>query len=440
MDGATLNRLFLRDFPHSRSELGCVVQHILEQVRSHFGFGAAFVSETRDGESQLLCIDRRADFSPLLTCGKPLPDTPLSTQIAVPLLSPKGQVTGHLGLLSRTRTIQLAEADMRLVRAAAELIAGHTAVIERLETAPLPSAPTRHTTKKQPPHPHPDHLPTTSGGGPISRSLHRALSYPARQTVAPSAVALPIAVAQTLVSGRIGIDFQPIRALSDLRIAGYEGLARFPDIHGTSVQSIFDAARAGGLGPELELQALRRAVEASQNRPPEGVFIALNLSYRTLVCDMLQAMYERDCVGLPREGYIIEISEAEAIENFSMLREALVPIRAAGMKLAIDDVGAGQSGLRHILLLEPDMIKIDKSVTAELVERKASRAMIAALTSFGEQTDCDIVAEGVETPAQLRILQDLGTPMGQGYLLGRPCALPNTDILYEQRRGKLGGL
>jgi EAL domain-containing protein (putative c-di-GMP-specific phosphodiesterase class I) len=329
---------------------------------------------------------------------------------------------------------------MRLVRAAAELIAGHTAVIERLETAPLPSAPTRHTTKKQPPHPHPDHLPTTSGGGPISRSLHRALSYPARQTVAPSAVALPIAVAQTLVSGRIGIDFQPIRALSDLRIAGYEGLARFPDIHGTSVQSIFDAARAGGLGPELELQALRRAVEASQNRPPEGVFIALNLSYRTLVCDMLQAMYERDCVGLPREGYIIEISEAEAIENFSMLREALVPIRAAGMKLAIDDVGAGQSGLRHILLLEPDMIKIDKSVTAELVERKASRAMIAALTSFGEQTDCDIVAEGVETPAQLRILQDLGTPMGQGYLLGRPCALPNTDILYEQRRGKLGGL
>ena len=86
------------------------------------------------------------------------------------------------------------------------------------------------------------------------------------------------------------------------------------------------------------------------------------------------------------------------------------------------------------------MIKIDKSVTAELVERKASRAMIAALTSFGEQTDCDIVAEGVETPAQLKILQDIGTPMGQGYLLGRPCALPNTDILYEQRRGRLGSL
>lgn len=443
MNGADLHRLFVRDFSGSQAELSFITQQLLGLLRPSLGLDAIFVSQVRDRKNLLICVDQCHDFSPNLTCGEEAPEAALvmqSTHIDVPIRNAIGDISGHLGCLARGRILCLPAADMRLLRATAELISSHRSVMERLAppqgSQPHPAAaealPLKLRDVARSASPRPPERPIDRQ---VSQSIRR--SRPGRGAALLSApldpAALPRAVATALTKGRIAIDFQPICKLATLDIVGYEGLARFPDFPDTNVQTVFESARACGLGCELEMQAAHRIIDITLPRKPSDGFIALNLSNSTLLTDTLQVLYERGCRGLPRDGYIIEVSEAEAIENFTVLREALVQIRAAGLKLAIDDVGAGQSGLRHILLLEPDMIKIDKSVTAELVERKASRAMIAALTSFGEQTDCDIVAEGIETVDQLRILRDLGTPLGQGFLLGRPCALPPISAIAAHR-------
>lgn len=231
-------------------------------------------------------------------------------------------------------------------------------------------------------------------------------------------------IVQTLTQNRFSQVFQPIHRLSDMSVAGFEALTRFPDLRGMDTLQTFRAARTLGLGPQYDIHAVMQIVGATIETVRERGYISFNASHQTLMLDTITTLYEWGGTGLPRDGYIIEISEQDAIENFDALRVRLRKIRELGMKLAIDDVGAGQTGLQHILRLEPDMIKIDRSVTAEIVGHKASRAMLHALTNFGAQTDCEIVCEGVETEAQLAILHDLNVPYAQGYLLGRPALLP----------------
>jgi EAL domain-containing protein (putative c-di-GMP-specific phosphodiesterase class I) len=96
------------------------------------------------------------------------------------------------------------------------------------------------------------------------------------------------------------------------------------------------------------------------------------------------------------------------------------------MRLAIDDTGAGFASLRHILNLEPDIIKLDISLTRGVDVDRARRALAAALIAFAANTGASIVAEGVETASELSVLRDLGVGFGQGYLLGRPGPLPAT--------------
>jgi len=90
------------------------------------------------------------------------------------------------------------------------------------------------------------------------------------------------------------------------------------------------------------------------------------------------------------------------------------------MRVAVDDVGAGFSSLRHILRLAPDIVKLDLSLTSSLADDPRARALTAALVEFASRTGAAIAAEGIETPLQLRLVQELGIDHGQGYLLGRP--------------------
>ena len=98
-------------------------------------------------------------------------------------------------------------------------------------------------------------------------------------------------------------------------------------------------------------------------------------------------------------------------------------MRASGVRLAIDDAGAGFASLRHILLLRPDFIKLDVSLTRDIDTDVARRALARGLTSFGTEIGTTIVGEGVETANELRTLQELGVGTAQGYFLGRPTAL-----------------
>ena len=113
------------------------------------------------------------------------------------------------------------------------------------------------------------------------------------------------------------------------------------------------------------------------------------------------------------------------------LRRAIDELRAKGIRLAIDDAGSGYSSLQHILHLNPDIIKLDMALTRSVDIDPARRALASALIFFGHETGCVIVAEGIETQAELDTLRVLGVPRGQGYFLGHPMALPDVQRLME---------
>ncbi len=117
---------------------------------------------------------------------------------------------------------------------------------------------------------------------------------------------------------------------------------------------------------------------------------------------------------------MIELTEHAAVHEYVTLSSRLAPLRASGIKLAIDDAGAGYSGLQHIVQLQPDIIKLDMSLTRDIDSDQARRALASALVFYARETGSLIVAEGVETQLEMDTLKALGIHRGQGYLLGRP--------------------
>lgn len=130
--------------------------------------------------------------------------------------------------------------------------------------------------------------------------------------------------------------------------------------------------------------------------------------------------------GIP-DRLVLELTEHAAVEDYEQLSRALEPFRAKGMRLAIDDVGAGFASMRHVLNLKPDLIKLDVSLTRGINGDTGRLAMSAAMVAFAERTGCMVVAEGVETEAELDTLRNIGVHFGQGYLLGRPSTLPTAQ-------------
>ena len=108
------------------------------------------------------------------------------------------------------------------------------------------------------------------------------------------------------------------------------------------------------------------------------------------------------------------------MESYSPLISALEPLRRRGLRVAIDDTGAGFSSMRHVLRLRPDIIKLDRSLIAGIDDDDGQRALGAAMTVFASQIGATVVAEGVETESELAAIKQLGMAAAQGYLLGRP--------------------
>ena len=131
----------------------------------------------------------------------------------------------------------------------------------------------------------------------------------------------------------------------------------------------------------------------------------------------------RRTAGRHGERIVLEITEHEAIDDYGGLAEALEPLRARGLGVAVDDVGAGYASLRHALQLAPDMVKMDISLTHDIDRDAGRRALAAALISFAAETDMTIVAEGIETAGELHALRQLGVRYGQGFYLARPAPL-----------------
>jgi len=207
---------------------------------------------------------------------------------------------------------------------------------------------------------------------------------------------------------------QPIFDLSAARPVGTEALSRFSGPPTRQPDEWFDEAAAANLRLDLELVAARAAV-AHLATLPHGHFLSINVSPETLLEPRLH-----EVVSASAQHIVLEVTEHAPVDDYARLSGALSEFRAAGGRLAIDDAGAGFASLRHILLLDPDFIKLDRTLTSRIDDRPAQRALAKALISFASEIGARIVAEGIETTSELEALRGLGVPFGQGYLLGRP--------------------
>lgn len=128
------------------------------------------------------------------------------------------------------------------------------------------------------------------------------------------------------------------------------------------------------------------------------------------------------------ERIVVELTEHSEVTDYAALTRRLAALREAGVRLAVDDTGAGFASLRHILQLHPDLIKLDLALTRDVDTDPARRALAAALVTFGDEIGASVVAEGVETSGELTVLRDLRVDAAQGYYLGRPQPLPLDEV------------
>ena len=218
-----------------------------------------------------------------------------------------------------------------------------------------------------------------------------------------------------LADGGLTMVFQPVVRLGDATVVGLEALARCAEDPQRSPETFFAEAEACGLGPELELHALRLALGHLEDLD-HRLFLAVNVSPDVLVTSELGRVLEGTDLG----RLVLEVTERAAIEDFDEVRDSVERFREAGMRLAIDDTGAGYAGLRHVLGLRPDILKLDIELCREIDRDSMRGALAQALATFTTGVGSTLVAEGVETPEVVRELLDRGIELGQGFHFGHP--------------------
>lgn len=215
--------------------------------------------------------------------------------------------------------------------------------------------------------------------------------------------------------------FQPIRDLASGNLIGVESLTRFVSDDGAGPEFWFKEAAAVGLGSELEFAALEKCLEAAQGLPA-GIYVALNISPATCLDPRLAGFFHD--APIPLNRLVLELTEQLAVEEYTSLTSALAPLRHQGLRIAVDDAGSGFASMRHVLQIKPDIIKLDRSLIAGIDDDQGQRALGAAMVEFARQIGASLLAEGIETQAELEAVTRLGMTAGQGYHLGRPSVHP----------------
>jgi EAL domain-containing protein (putative c-di-GMP-specific phosphodiesterase class I) len=208
--------------------------------------------------------------------------------------------------------------------------------------------------------------------------------------------------------------FQPILELQTGSMVGVEALARFRSLALRAPNEWFAEAVQLELGVQLELATIREAMR-TLSKIPEDVYLSLNASPRAAMSPELPSV-----LGELAPRIVVEITEHEAIADYGDLMQALAALRLAGVRIAIDDAGAGFASLRHTLQIAPDIVKVDISLVRDIDKDRGRRALASALISFSEEMEMEIIAEGIETKAELDTLLELGVPYGQGFFLAKP--------------------
>ncbi len=217
-----------------------------------------------------------------------------------------------------------------------------------------------------------------------------------------------------LAPNGLRVVFQPIVRLERGELIGYEALTRFDALPVRPPEVWFDEASAVGLQVELELAAVRAALGGLADIPHD-LFLAVNLSPEALLSPSVLRALQVD----PGRT-VVEITEHVQIDDYDVLNQSLLELRAAGLRLAIDDAGAGYSSFRHVIETSPDMIKMDGSLTQRIEAERGRRALASALISFAREMNQIVIAEGIESADAVSALTALGVLYGQGHYFGEP--------------------
>jgi EAL domain-containing protein (putative c-di-GMP-specific phosphodiesterase class I) len=392
-------------------DVDSTVQWAIEAVRSHLGMEVAYVSEFVGNDSVYRYVDapglehliKPGDSRPLdevycphIVAGRLpelIPDTsreelamsmpithavPIGAHVSVPLRLDSGEPFGMFCCLSPHADGSLNERDLQAFRLFAEIAAHQIRREVNAEQA------TREKRQR---------------------------------------------IEQVLADGAFHPVYQPIRDFVNGTTMGFEALSRFAGKEPPTPDQWFADAFAAGLGPQLEVAAVRAALADAHHLPPQ-VYLSVNVSPTTILDNGFGALL---CEAAHERRVVLEITEHAAVQDYVALETALRPLRAQGVALAIDDAGAGFSSLQHIVQLRPDIIKLDMSLIRAIDREAPRRALASALVYFAADTGAAIVAEGIETNAERATLQGLGISLGQGYLFGRPQAAPAGQC--GQRRG-----
>jgi EAL domain-containing protein (putative c-di-GMP-specific phosphodiesterase class I) len=228
-------------------------------------------------------------------------------------------------------------------------------------------------------------------------------------------------ISGVLARADLRIVFQPIISTASGRLVGAEALSRFEAFNPADPPDppdvVFAQAATVGLGVELELLAVRVALLAAQALP-EDLYVSINVSPAAVLSSELTDALLASHVPLHR--IVLEITEHVSVSDYRVLTSRTDELRSLGVRIAVDDAGAGFSSFRHILRLAPEYIKLDRTLIENISDDPARRALAAAVVLFAYEMGSAVVAEGIETLAELRMTQTLGIDAAQGFLLGRP--------------------
>jgi diguanylate cyclase (GGDEF)-like protein len=235
------------------------------------------------------------------------------------------------------------------------------------------------------------------------------------------------AVADVIANGWLRPVYQPIVELATGRLLGMEGLIRpTPPAPFADPAALFGAAAASGHLAALDMSCVE-AIVAGAGALPDDAFLSINLSPTTVQTPEFSAVVLLSILarhGLPPERVVLELTEREEFTDLAQALKRLESCRMAGMRLAADDVGAGNAGLRLLSEVRFDVIKVDLGLVQRSGASAASSAVIESVVALAAHTGALVVGEGIEQPAHIAQLSAMGVTAGQGYLLGRPGPMP----------------
>jgi EAL domain-containing protein (putative c-di-GMP-specific phosphodiesterase class I)/putative methionine-R-sulfoxide reductase with GAF domain len=226
-----------------------------------------------------------------------------------------------------------------------------------------------------------------------------------------------------MAAHRFTVVVQPVLSLASGAVVGVEALARFPGPPVQPPDAWFADAERVGRGVDLELAAAEAALALLDDLPP-GLDLAVNVGPTALADARLPQLL----AGRPTERIVLELTEHVAVDDYAGLRATVDRLRRLGLRLSVDDAGAGYASFGHILRLAPDLIKLDRSLVAGIDHDPVRTSLTTALVRFAHESGAEVVAEGIETDAELATLRTLGVDLGQGFLLGRPAPLDRATL------------